>query len=68
MPDPCPTPVTEWLPRLTQPLPPDVFVPTTLQDLITPAAQSQIAQWVLQQLKFLLDIEARGSAAVRFHL
>ena len=64
MPDPCPPPVTKWLPRLTQPLPPESFVPTTLQDLITPAAQSQIAQWVLQQLKFLLDIEARGSAAM----
>ena len=44
MPDPCPPPVTTWLPRLTQPQPPDGFVPTTLQDLITPATQSKIAQ------------------------
>ena len=68
MPDPCPPPFTEWLPRNKQPLPPSDFTPTSLGDLITEQAQQQIKDWVLQQLQFLLDnvdIEANGSAARR---
>ena len=65
MPDPCPPHVTEWLPRNKQPQPPSDFTPTSLGDLITEQAQQQIKDWVLQQLQFLLDIEANGSAARR---
>ena len=65
MPDPCPPHVTKWLPHNKHPLPPSGFTPTSLCDLISNQAQQQIKDWVLQQLQFLLDIEANGPAARR---
>ena len=46
MPDPCPPPVTTWLPRLTQPLPPEGFVPHntrgSIEDCTVGATAAQI--------------------------
>ena len=65
VPEPCPPPVTTWLPRKVQPTPPPGFKPKVLADILTDAAIQLLEQWLLQQMLYLSDIEINGSSAKR---
>ena len=66
IPVPCPTPVTQWLPRKEQPSPPPPgFQPTALEDILPEQGVKLMEQWLLEQLLYLADIEAHGVKATR---
>ena len=65
IPEPCPPPVTEWLPRSVQKAPPADFTPNCLTDLLSAEGLALMTQWLLEQLRYPADIEAHGSKARR---
>ena len=65
VPEPCPPPVTKWLPRAVQNTPPADFTPKCLTDLLSAEGLELMSQWLLEQMRYLSDIEANGSKAQR---
>ena len=65
VPDPCPAPVTQWLPRAVQPDPPSDFHPTSISDLLSEEGIQLMKDWLLEQMRYLADIEAHGNKAQR---
>ena len=65
VPEPCPAPVTTWLPRKVQPTPPPGFKPRVLADILTDKVIQLLEHWLLQQMLYLTDIEVNGSSATR---
>ena len=65
IPELCPPPVTQWLPRAAQQTPPAGFAPKALTDLLSAEGLALMTQWLLEQMRYLADIEAHGSKAQR---
>ena len=63
IPELCPPPVTQWLPRAAQKTPPAGLAPKSPTDLPSAEGFALMTRWLLEQLHYLADIEAHGSKA-----